>query len=98
MDVEHSPTVEPPAGDRRRESPLDECVDEVGALLAMDDAGEAAVLALDKDSGVKDHVDEEPRQKLSFSKPITRPKRSFITTTSSPVSSDTANPTPYTWR
>ena len=28
-------------------------------------------------------------EKLSFSKPITRPERSFISTTSSPVSSDT---------
>jgi hypothetical protein len=38
-----------PRRDRRRESPLDERFKEVRALLAMDDASEAAVLALDED-------------------------------------------------
>ena len=47
--------------DRRRESPLDERLEEVRALLAMDDAGEAAVLALDEDARVQEHVQQEPR-------------------------------------
>ena len=50
--------------DRRRESPLDERLEEVRALLAMDDAGEAAVLALDEDARVQQHVQQEPRLTL----------------------------------
>ena len=50
--------------DRRRESPLDERLDEVRALLAVDDAGEAAVLALDEDARVQQHVQQEPRLTL----------------------------------
>ena len=42
VDVKHPPAMELPRGDRRRESPLDERLDEVRALLAVDDAGEAA--------------------------------------------------------
>ena len=50
--------------DRRRESPLDERLKEVRALLAVDDAGEAAVLALDEDARVQEHVQQEPRLTL----------------------------------
>jgi hypothetical protein len=45
-----------PRSDRRGESPLDERLDEVRALLAVDDAGEATVLALDEHAGVQEHA------------------------------------------
>jgi hypothetical protein len=48
-------------GNRRRESPLHEGLEEVGGLLAVDDAGETTVLALDEDAGVKEDVHQEPR-------------------------------------
>jgi hypothetical protein len=47
------------------EPSIDESLDEVGALLAMDDAGERAVLALDEDAGVQQHVEEKARLALS---------------------------------
>ena len=43
VDVKHPTAMELSGGDRRRESPLDERLDEVRTLLAVDDAGEAAV-------------------------------------------------------
>jgi hypothetical protein len=46
--MKHPTAMELPRGDRRGESPLDERLDEVRALLAMDVAGEGAVLALDE--------------------------------------------------
>src|SRR4051794_10593025 len=49
------------SADRRRESPLYQRLEEVRALLAMDDAGEAAVLALDEDARVQEHVQQESR-------------------------------------
>jgi hypothetical protein len=54
--------------DRRRESPLDERLKEVRALLAVDDAGEGAVLALDEYTGVQEHVQQEARLTLGESK------------------------------
>ncbi len=68
MDVEHPPAMELSGGDRRREAPLDEFLDEVGALLAVDDAGEAAVLALEEDAGVQQHVHQESRLALGKAK------------------------------
>ena len=50
VNVVHPAAMKLARGDRRRESLLDECLEEVCALLAMDDAGEAAVLALDEDA------------------------------------------------
>ena len=61
VDVKHAPAMQLPRRDRRREPPLDEVRDEVGALLAMDDAREGAVLALDEDARVQQHVQQEPR-------------------------------------
>jgi hypothetical protein len=61
VDVEHSPAMELASGDRRRESSLDERIDEVRALLAVDDAGRTAVLALDEDTRVQQHVQQESR-------------------------------------
>jgi len=57
VDVEHATTMELPRRDRRREPPLDQRLDEVCALLAVDDARarEAAVLALDEDTGVQEN-------------------------------------------
>ncbi|HXW06862.1 MAG TPA: hypothetical protein VD833_16635 [Vicinamibacterales bacterium] len=45
MHVEHPTSMELSRRDRRRESSFDKSLDEVGALLAMDDPGERAVLA-----------------------------------------------------
>src|SRR5262249_21389380 len=64
VDVEHATAMELPRRDRRRESSLDKTFDEVGTLLAMDDAGEAAVLALDEDTRVQQHVHQKPRLAL----------------------------------
>jgi hypothetical protein len=49
VNVEHPAAMKLARGDRRRESALDERLDEVRTLLPVDDAGEAAVLALDED-------------------------------------------------
>ena len=56
--------MELPGHDRRREPPLDQAGDEVGALLPMDDSGEAAVLAFDEHARVQQDVQEEPRLAL----------------------------------
>ncbi len=42
VDVKHLASMELASADRRRESPLDQHLEEVRALLAMDDASEAA--------------------------------------------------------
>jgi hypothetical protein len=47
MHVKHPASMELSCRDRRSESALDKRLDEVGTLLPVDDAGEAAVLALD---------------------------------------------------
>src|SRR5688572_6329413 len=60
VDVEHAPTMELAREDGRREPTLDERLEEVGALLAVDDAGEAAVLAFDEDTGVQEHLQQKP--------------------------------------
>jgi hypothetical protein len=59
VNVEHPTAMQFPGRDRRGEAPLDEARDEVRALLAVNDAGEAAVLALDEDAGVQQHVQQE---------------------------------------
>ena len=64
VDMKHSPSMEFPRGNRRRKSPLDERLDKVGALLSVDDAGEAAVLALDEHAGVQENVQEKARLTL----------------------------------
>ena len=56
VNVEHPPAMQLAGGDRRRESPLDECLDEVRAVLAVDDTSEAAVLALEENARVQQHV------------------------------------------
>ena len=62
VEVKHPAAMELARADRRRESPLDQRLQEVRALLAMDDAGEAAgALALDEDARVQEHVQQEPR-------------------------------------
>ena len=61
VDVEHPAAVELSRRDRRRESAVDKGPDEVGALLSVDDAGEAAVLALEEDARVQEHLQQEPR-------------------------------------
>jgi hypothetical protein len=61
VDVKHPTTMELARADRRRESPPDQGLQEVRALLPVDDAGEAAVLAFDKDARVQEHVQQEPR-------------------------------------
>jgi hypothetical protein len=66
--MKHPPAMELARGDRRRESTLDERLKEVRALLAVDDAGEAAVLALDEDAGVQEYVQQEPRLTLGEAK------------------------------
>jgi hypothetical protein len=64
VDVRHPTAMELPRRDRRCESSLDERLDEVGALLTVDDAGERAVLTLDEDAGVGQHVHEKARLAL----------------------------------
>jgi hypothetical protein len=59
VDVEHATAMELPRRDRRRESSLDKTFDEVGALLTVDDACEAAILALDENTRVQQHVHEK---------------------------------------
>jgi hypothetical protein len=67
VDVEHPPAVEFADRDGGRKSTLDERFDEVGALLSVDDASEAAVLALDEHARVQQHIQQEAR--LALSKP-----------------------------
>jgi hypothetical protein len=56
MHVEHPTSMELSRRDRGRESSFHKSLDEVGALLAVDDAGERAVLTLDEDAGVQKHL------------------------------------------
>jgi len=65
MHVEHPTSMELSRRDRRRESTFDKSLDEVGALLAVDDAGERAVLPLDEDARMQQHVEEKARLALS---------------------------------
>jgi hypothetical protein len=64
MDVKHPSAMKLAHRNRRCESSLDERLDEVGALLTVYDAGERAVLTLDEDAGVKQHVHEKARLPL----------------------------------
>ena len=54
--------------DRTRVSALDEPPQEVMRLLAVGDAGERAVLALDEDAAVDQHFDQEARLALREAK------------------------------
>jgi hypothetical protein len=54
--MDHAPAVQPSCRNRSRVSTLDEQVDEVSALLAVDDAGEAAVLPLDEHARMDENV------------------------------------------
>jgi hypothetical protein len=60
MHVEHPASMELSRRDRGRESSFDKSLDEVGALLAVDDAGERAVLTLHEDAGMEQYVHEKP--------------------------------------
>jgi hypothetical protein len=64
VNVEHPAAMQFTGGDRRSEPPLHEPIDEVRALLAVHDAGMAAVLPLDEDTGVEQHLEQEPRLAL----------------------------------
>ena len=64
VDVKHPSAMELPGHDRRGEPPLDQPREEVRALLAVDDAGEGAVLALHEDARVQQDVEQEPRLAL----------------------------------
>ena len=56
------PAAVPGAGrDRPRVAALDQPMQEIGRLLAVGDAGEAAVLALDENAAVDQNLDKEPR-------------------------------------
>src|SRR5262249_32397935 len=60
MDVEHPSAMEGPGRDRSCEAALHELLDEVRTLLTMHDSRELAVLALNEDTRVQQHVQKEP--------------------------------------
>jgi hypothetical protein len=68
MHVKEPPPMERSRSDHRRVPTLDELRHEVMALLAMDDAGRRAVLALQEDAGVDHDVHEESRLALGEAK------------------------------
>ena len=59
--VKHSPAMEFARRDWRGQPTVDKVPDEVRGLLAMDDAGELAVLAFEEDTRVKEDLQKEPR-------------------------------------
>ncbi len=61
VQVEHAPPMQLAGGDRRRQPAVDERLDEVGGLLPVGDAGELAVLPLEEDAGMQEHLQQEPR-------------------------------------
>jgi hypothetical protein len=60
VDVKHPSAMKLACRNWRCESSFDKSLDEVGALLPVDDAGERAVLTLDEDAGVEQYVHEKP--------------------------------------
>jgi hypothetical protein len=58
--VEHAPPMELARRDRCGQATVDKVPDEVRGLLAVDDAGELAVLAFEEDTRVEEDLQKEP--------------------------------------
>ena len=65
VQVEQTAAVEGPGRDRPSIAAGDEPVQKVVRLLAVGDAGKAAVLAFQKHAGVHEHEGEKPRLTLA---------------------------------
>jgi hypothetical protein len=63
--VKHAPAMELARCDRSSQPTVDKVPNEVRGLLAMDDAGELAVLAFEEDTRVKEDLQQEPRLTVS---------------------------------